>query len=189
MTIFKELSDSVKDSFIAELPEKNSLAEYLDLILPSIQNWGEDINETQFYSSAGGKPWLEIRDGDNFNSIIMHFFNDNGEYLRSTNGDIFKGIWRLLPDTNKIIVEAGTSELYDLSYLDDNFFILSKSGATGYRKYFVMGKEKLCRDITWREYVDLIFKVYSNKSGKTKWLRQLFIALIILAILAVFFLR
>ncbi len=90
MTIFKEFSDSVKDSFSAELPEKNSLAEYLDLILPSIKNWGEDINETQFYSSAGGKPWLEIRDGDNFNSIIMHFFNDNGEYLRSTNGDILK---------------------------------------------------------------------------------------------------
>lgn len=40
MTIFKELSDSVKDSFNAELPEKNSLAEYLDLILPSIKNWG-----------------------------------------------------------------------------------------------------------------------------------------------------
>ncbi|MDG1295727.1 MAG: hypothetical protein P8P48_01215 [Saprospiraceae bacterium] len=189
MTIFKEISDSVKGSFNVELPEKSSLSEYLDLILPHIRNWGEDINEVKFFSSAGGKPWLEIRDGDNFNSTIMHFFNDKGEYLRSTNGDILKGRWRLLPDTNKIIIEAGSSELYDLAYLDSAFFILRKSGAPGGRKYFVMGIERYVKGLEWREFVDLLFSIYLQKHSGTKWVRQLFIAVVIICILVFFVLR
>jgi hypothetical protein len=119
----------------------------------------------------------------------MHFFNDKGEYLRSTNGDILKGRWRLLPDTNKIIIEAGSSELYDLAYLDSAFFILRKSGAPGGRKYFVMGIERYVKGLEWREFVDLLFSIYLQKHSGTKWVRQLFIAVVIICILVFFVLR
>ncbi len=186
MNFFKELAESFRASGEVELPEKSSLGAYLDLILPYIGTWGEDINETGFYSSAGGKPWLEVRDGDNFNSTILHFFNDKGEYLRSTNGDIFKGKWRLLPDSNKMLIEAGASELYDLAYLDKNFFILKKNGVTGGRKYFVMGAERSVRGLEWRDFVEALFNIYRNNHQGTQWVKKLIIAVVIIFILVFF---
>ncbi|MCB0644238.1 MAG: hypothetical protein KDC44_21490 [Phaeodactylibacter sp.] len=177
--------ENIARSLNVELPYRENLKEYLQLILPEIQSWSEDISERNFYSSRGGKPWMEIRDEDNFNSKVLHFFNDQSEYIRSVNGDITRGKWRYMGDTNKFIIELGggggggggsnkgkdsgggggggspkSSELFDLAYLDANFFILKKSGRD---KYFFMGREGLVGGLEWRDCIELLFNNYRNR--------------------------
>ena len=182
--------ESVARSLNVELPYRENLGEYLDLILPEIQNWGEDISERSFYSSRGGKPWMEVRDDDNFNSKILHFFNDQGEYLRVTNGDVNRGKWRYMADTNKFMIEigggggksggGGANELYDLAYLDANFFILKKSGRN---RYFVMGREGLVSGLEWRDYVELLFNNYRNRAKNYQLAVGVILVVIIIVIL------
>ncbi|MBR9922196.1 MAG: hypothetical protein GYB31_15260 [Bacteroidetes bacterium] len=150
--------------------------QYLDHIIPLVRPWGEDIDEMEYYSQDGGKPWMEIREDENFHDIILHFFNDGGEYLKSVNGNITKGKWRILERSNKIIVETGgvsvkdkmnVSELYELAYLDGTFFILSKHGdhrKNPARKYLTLGDERMMSDLIWRDYVEALFNTYRNKA-------------------------
>lgn len=174
--------ESVARSLNVELPYRESLDDYLDLILDEIQKWSEDVHERSFYSSKGGKPWLEVRDDDNFYSKVLHFFNEEGEYLRSSNGDVVRGNWRYMPDTNKILIEAGnTNELYDLAYLDANFFILKKSGKG---KYFAMGREGYVDGLEWRDYVELLFNTY--RSRHRAYRTAVIIILLIVAIIVLF---
>ena len=49
---------------------------------------------------------MEIRDDENFHEAVLHFFNEGGEYLQSVNGNISKGRWRLMGNSNKIIIES-----------------------------------------------------------------------------------
>lgn len=159
-------------SLNVELPWRETLDEYLDIIIPAVRKWGEDLKETKYYSRKGGKPWLEVRDEDNFHNTIVHFFNEGGEYLRSTDGNVLKGRWRLLEGTNKMIIEVGmddkdkggTAELYELGYLDSQFLILKKHGEQrGRRKYFAMGYEPFITGLEWRDYAEALFNTYRNK--------------------------
>ena len=177
--MLNQFIQELRESFDVSLPERNSMSEYLDTIIPLIRASSEDINEIVNYSSEGGKPWMEVRDDVSFNSVVLHFFNKNGEYLRSTNGDIFKGKWRTLPDSNKIIIDAGASELFELAYLDRNFFILKKHGNHSHRKYFCMGSERLVRNIEWKDYVELLFSNYESNVSKFK----ITLTLVVLAII------
>lgn len=163
-------------SLSLELPKFDRMYQYLDHIIPLVRPWGEDIDEMEYYSQDGGKPWMEIREDENFHDIILHFFNDGGEYLKSVNGNITKGKWRILERSNKIIVETGgvsvkdkmnVSELYELAYLDGTFFILSKHGdhrKNPARKYLTLGDERMMSDLIWRDYVEALFNTYRNKA-------------------------
>ena len=88
---------------------------------------------------------------------------------------------------NKFLIGEGNrdGELFDLSFLDGQFFILSKHGdqeRMGQRKYFVMVVENVGKGLEAREVMERLFNKYRNNSG-------LFITimLIILVIIAIFF--
>lgn len=183
--------DQVSRTFSVELPKRETLDDYLDMVLPVVRPWGEDLRETKFYSASGGKPWLEIKDDEHFQEAVLHFFNDNGEYLQSVEGNISKGRWRLLDGTNKMILEQGggnRTELYELAFLTNAFFILKKHGyQTGRRgkgKYFVMGFEPYVKGIQWRDYVELIFNTYRTQQGSYQ---NLIIILIVIAVIVILF--
>ena len=180
--------ETILRSLNVELPPRESLDEYLDIIIPEVRKWGEDLAETKYYSHPGGKPWLEVRDEENFHNTVLHFFNDNGEYLRSTDGNVIKGRWRLLEGTNKMIIEAGDKgggmgELYELAYLDTYFFILKKHGSQSRRKkYFAMGFEPYVKGLEWRDFAEALFNTYRSKH-RTYQIAIAVIAVVVLILL------
>ncbi|MBK7335270.1 MAG: hypothetical protein IPJ00_03540 [Saprospirales bacterium] len=182
--------ETILRSLNVELPLRDNLDDYIDIIVPEIRKWGEDLSEMNYYSSKGGKPWPEVRDEDNFHNTIVHFFNEGGEYLRSTDGNVIKGQWRLLEGTNKMIIDlgGGLSELYELAYLDSYFFILKKHGdQKRARKYFAMGFEPYIKGLEWRDYVEELFNTYRRKHRTYQLITGAVVILIIIVLALSFF--
>lgn len=183
--------DRIARSFEVELPERNTLHEYLALLLYSrevnIRQWSEDLSETKFYVVEGGKPWTQIQDRDNAFETVLHFFNPNNEYLNVVEGNVSRGKWRLLDNTNKIIIEQGQrSEMFELAFLSDSFFILRKHGglAAGKKPHFlVMGHERVVRGLEWRDYVELLFNTYRQQNKSFNNLVVFFIVLVVIVLL------
>ena len=181
------LLDKINDKFEINLPEFERMDDHLDHTLSLIVKWSEDLYEQEFYVS---QRWLEVREENNFYESVLHIFNPNGEYLLSIDGNIQKGGWRFLEENNTFITEMlGRSELYDLAFLNEDFFILMKHGdqhRKGQRKYFLMGKENIIANMTWREVMELLFNIYR---GNSKFLILIFAAVALVAIVIGFSLR
>lgn len=165
-----KLLGNLTKPFSLELMEHETMDAYLDDIIPNVKPWSEDLREEEFYLDTR---WLEIRDTDDFLETVLHIFRPENEYLLSIDGNISKGIWRVLERSNTLIIELGAdgaivkSELYDLAFLNKDFFILKKHGdqkRKGKRKYFVMGREAVVRNLEWREIMDKLFGNYKNNS-------------------------
>jgi len=77
------------------------------------------------------------------------------------------------------------SELYDLAFLDPEFFILSKHGDNaklGRPEYFVMLNERVGRKLEWNDAMAKLFNKYRNNNS---WLITLtIIILLLIAIIA-----
>ena len=160
----------------SELPDKESLDEYIDEIIPKIVPYSEDLYEEEYYTE---KLWREISDKDSNLNVVVHIlkkkdsehdlFNaSNGaDYMVSIDGDISKGNWTR-PDgqgSNIITLKiANKYELYEKIFINDDFFILKKHGDKwqdgGRKKYLVLGKESQVKDLEWREVVELLFDIY-----------------------------
>ncbi len=178
------LIDKIARAFNVELPLRANMEEYLDVILPAIRQQSEDLREEEFFL---GKAWLEIRDQDDFHEAVLHFFNPEGEYLQSVDGNVHKGIWRYMPGTNKLMIDqlaggaAIKSELFDLAFMDDYFFILKKHGnqtRKGMAKYFVLGYEPATRGLEWRDAVELLFNKYRDNSELYQYIIYIIVAII-----------
>ena len=143
------------------LPAFDNMDAYLNFIIPKVKSWGEDLREEKYYLS---KRWKEIRDTDDFVENVLHFFNDGGEYLISVDGNISTGAWRYLETPNCLILEYGkVTEMFDLAFMNDDFFILQKHGdqiAKGHKQHFVMVLEKSVGGNSWRDSMDLLFNIY-----------------------------
>ena len=168
-----------------ELPQQESLDDYLDYILPKVGYMGEDLSEQDFYVET---PWLEIRDDDNFHEKILHIFkkdtlairskseDDGPDYLCFVNGNGYKGKWTYLPKGNMLVmkgtaVTAGGQQynmdaLYRLAFMNDDFFILKKHGnrMPGEKKYFVMGREGVVGGMEWRDTMEYLFDLYRKNA-------------------------
>ncbi len=148
-----KLLDRAGQLFRTEMPTADSLDGYLNEILPKARSWSEDLVEEKFYIN---RPWLEIRDDDSFHEMVLHFFNDEGEYIRSEDGDLTMGTWRY--QNNKLMIILGDEgELFDLAFLDGQFFVLKKNGKN---TYFFMVIEPVGRPLKdrWRDAVEMLFK-------------------------------
>ena len=174
--------EKIAQQFNAELPHAESMDGYLDKLIPIVRPWGEDLREDNFYLN---KPWMELRDEVTFHDAVLHFFNEGGEYLKSVNGDVTSGSWRYMPKANKLILEdgIGEGELYELAFMDGQFFVLKKHGnqtRLGHRKYFVMVHESIGRRMEWRDTMELLFNKYRNNNNF-----YLMVAVIIMLIIAI----
>ncbi len=181
--------DRIEDTFELNLPEtqENSLEAYLEATLADLYKYSEDLRETEYYVSPGGKPWMEISDDPNFQESILHFFNEGGEYLLSVEGNVTKGKWRLLDGTNKLIIERGQhlSELYELAFLNQYFFVLRKHGSHRKKgKYLFLGYEPVVQGLRWRDAVDMMYDTY--RSNQTSFTYLVLFVVAIAAIAAAF---
>ena len=174
------------NSFEVELempqPKEKTLDGYLNAILPHIKQWGEDLREQQFYTN---RPWMEVRDDERFHDVILHFFNDGGNYMIVTNGDIRNGKWQYMTSANKLILSAGKgSEMYDLAYMDKNFFVLKKHGEHkkfGRKVYRLFAFEPIGRRLQWHEMMEMMFNQYRSKDNN--YITLTIIVLVIIAII------
>ncbi|MEO1515298.1 MAG: hypothetical protein AAFV95_09800 [Bacteroidota bacterium] len=177
--------DKLFRSFSLELPQLETMDQYLDYILPLVRPWSEDLREQEYYLETR---WKEIRDDDQFHEDILHIFRVENEYLLSMDGNISKGQWQLLSRSNTMILEriaddaVLTSELFDLAFLNQNFFILKKHGSHQ-RKYFVMARENIARRLEWRDTMELLFNGYRSNS---QFIVYVVIVVILVAILVAF---
>lgn len=165
-----KLTENITRTFELPLPDAATMDQQLDQIIPKVRPWGEDLYEQQYYLDTR---WLEIRDDDEFHESVLHIFRDEGEYLISIDGNITPGVWKILSKSNTFIIEKVvgeaviTSELYDLAFLNKDFFILRKHGdqkRKGGQKYFVLAREKAVRGLEWRDVMELLYNQYRNNS-------------------------
>jgi hypothetical protein len=169
--------DKLTSSFELELPrDLETLDQFVEYIVPKIQPWSEDLKEEKFYV---GKRWKEISSADTFHETVLHMFMPGGEYMLSVDGDITKGLWRYLPETNTFILEyANKSQLFDLSFLNGDFFILQKHGdqaRKGKQKYFVYAEEGMLnkKKLDWRATMEELYNVYRENSKFSLWVMLL----------------
>ncbi|MEZ5058699.1 MAG: hypothetical protein R2879_16820 [Saprospiraceae bacterium] len=182
----KHALDELDEAFADRLPEFPELRDYLELILPEIRHYSEDLNEEEFYLE---QPWKEITDEEGIFQSILHFFNKESEYLKSVDGNVSRGTWRIMPGgTNKILIEMQEpggflkSELFDLRYLDEEFFILQKNseGIHGAgSKFLMLGAEQTIQGLNWKEAATLLYTNTRVDSSAYIYLVYLVVILII----------
>ncbi len=183
-----------------ELPELSKLDAYVDYILPKIAPHSEDLYEMEFYAE---KPWLEIRDDDQFLDAVLHIFkkeqnleikqkgeDDGRDYLRSIDGNVEKGSWTYLQkqSSNIILIKTSSSyELFEKVFINPDFFILKKHGykhKSGNRKYFFMAREKRVKNLEWREIVELLYNIYRFRIRFILFLAGILVFVIIILFLS-----
>ncbi len=156
--------DKVAKPFNVELPESEGLDDLLNKVLPAIRQHSEDFREVEYYL---GKNWIEIRDDEDYHEVVLHLFEPEGEYICSTDGNIECGEWRHLNGKFVFGPSSCDAEVFDLAFLDDDFFILQKHG--NYRKfprrYRVFLREPLAKRLVWNEAIEYLFDKYRNSSG------------------------
>ncbi len=177
--------DKISGTFELDLPsDLTSLEQYIEFIIPRVQSWSEDLWEENFYIN---KRWKEIRDTDTYHEVVLHMFMQGGDYMVAIDGDITKGTWKYLKETNTFIVDyGGKSSLFDLIFLNGDFFILSKHGdqmRKGKQKYYVYGNEKTTGKLEWRNSMEKLYSLYRENSKFSIWL----FAIIILIIFFIFY--
>jgi hypothetical protein len=164
--------DKITGSFELDLPsDLATLEQSIEFIVPRVQSWSEDLWEEKFYTN---KRWKEIRDADTYHEIVLHMFMSGGEYLVVIDGDITKGGWHYMKETNTFIVDyGGKSTLFDLVFLNSDFFILRKHGdqtRKGRQKYYVYGNEKSTGKLDWRNAMEKLYNLYRENSKFSIWL-------------------
>ena len=157
----------------------------METILPAINKYSEDLYEKEYYLN---KRWLEVRDGVNFHESILHIFQEKDDYMTTIDGNVSKGKWRILEHPNLLLLERGGGEVFEIAFLNSNFFILSKHGdqtRKKQRQYLVMGYEPIIRGLTWKEVAELLYQQHqSNKQAVL--LSVVLIGLVIIAVLFYF---
>jgi hypothetical protein len=174
--------DKVAQPFNVELPEAQGLDEMVKLIMKDIRKHSEDFREMEYYV---GTNWLEVRDDEEFHEKILHIFNPEGEYIVSTDGNIECGEWRLLNGKLVFGPSSCDGEVYDLVFLDNDFFILQKHGnyRNRRRRYMVFVREPLALKLEWHEAMEYLFDKYRNSNGFLITVVVILVLIIALALL------
>ena len=162
------LLEPVRKKFRVEVPEDlDDMDQHLEWILPKVVPWSEDLRETQFFLNSR---WLEISDNEEVQESLLHIFLPEQKYLVSVDGDISEGKWTILDGSNTLILERNDrmKELYNLAFLNNDFFILKKHGDQKRKNlpnYLVLGRETVVASLTWREVMEMLFNIWRNSSS------------------------
>lgn len=156
--------DKVAKPFNVELPEAEGLDDMIIKVIGNVRQHSEDFREQEYYV---GTNWLEVRDDEDFHQRILHIFNPEGEYIVSTDGNIECGEWRLLNGKFVFGPSSCDGEVYDLVFLDSDFFIIQKHGnyRNRRRRFTVFVREPLALRLEWNEAMEYLFDKYRNSNG------------------------
>ena len=172
MRFFQFIADLILLVIRMPLPKKDSLAEYLDYIIPYVKRFSEGLNETEYYLD---KQLKEVTDDLNKTDKIIHIFqqaqtlkeiktrteDEGAPYLYSLDGKITKGKWVFIQSSALIIKLDPHYDLYDLCFLNEDFMVLRLKTATAAPSdYLFLVNDKLAKDHTWLECIEFLYDVY-----------------------------
>ena len=63
------LLDNASGLFSLDLPERETMDQYLDFILPKVRQYSEDVRERPYFEDVR---WKEVREGDTFHESVLH---------------------------------------------------------------------------------------------------------------------
>ncbi|MEN9613427.1 MAG: hypothetical protein RLZZ628_4241 [Bacteroidota bacterium] len=162
--------DKVESYFELAQPKFDSLDDAIDVIIPKVQGYSSDLKDEGSYLD---KRWMEVRDTDDFHEAVLYIFRKGGECLISLEGNISKGSWKYLQESNTWLWSSSAGkgeELYDLIFLNSTFFILKKHGNKGRnRKYFVLATEKMAKKFNWRDLFLSLYNQYLDSAKFRLW--------------------
>lgn len=167
-------------SMSTELPEHDTMDDYIDYLLDFVRPYSEDLDERDFFLE---KRWLEISDRDDDTNIVMHVFKPDfspdglgsGEmtYMRVVNGNVSMGVWSSIKDTNTMLLkEGGRFELFDMAFMNGDFIILKKhrnqhTPILG-SKYMFFAREGMVKSgdsvMPWLDILEILFNVYRQNN-------------------------
>lgn len=190
-----KLIDRIADLFnTQQFPEGHTtLDEYLDDVIGIVKGNSDDLREESVYTN---KPWVEVRDDENFHELVFHFFSpqpaedEDKEYLKTVDGEVEQGKWRYVG--NKLFIgdeDYDKTKVYELAFLDGEFMILKllanpkKLSEDNTSKYFVLAAEKIGRKLEWLDLVKHLFEKYQS-NNLTYYLVAIFIVLIALILVS-----
>lgn len=142
------------------LPQFKTLDEGIDYVLDYVGIYSEELSNSDMFI---GTRWTEIRDNVHFHEALIHVFKNDGVYHRILDGDISTGSWGL--DLGGFILKFGGHELYELVFLNENFFILKKHGKRSGKQqqgYLVFVKESVAKRREWTEVLEILYKLYQT---------------------------
>jgi hypothetical protein len=133
---------------------ETTLDQYIEEILPKLYPFSNEIGNSDDFEEIR---WLEFNDNSVSKFECLHIFMPHEEYMQTWDGNLSIGSWRLLKDKHSMVTEMNDKkELYDIEFINDKFFILSKQGnqkSKGTRKFVVLGKEDLISKLTFEEKI------------------------------------
>lgn len=161
------IQDLLSRSMSTNLPELDTMDDYIEHILGDVAPYGEDLYETEFFIE---KRWVEISDRDDDTNIVLHIFGEGGNYMRVVNGNISTGGWSTLENSSNTMLlnEGGRYELFDKVFMNGDFMILKKhrnqhTPIIG-SKYFFIARESLVKRgdtvMSWLDIMELWYNVY-----------------------------
>ncbi len=168
------MGNPLSSIFNPDLEPTDDLDDSIEAILPKIQHLSAKLDDGFVFQD---RPWQEIELLNNPAEVILHIFkagdkkleirasreDDGPDYLRSINGDIEKGSWSRLENSDNVVLKLGELfELYVLEFLNDDFMILRKHGKkqAGQRRFLFLGNESTVRGLTWQQCVELLYGVH-----------------------------
>lgn len=142
------------------LPQFKTLDEGIDYVLDYVGIYSEELSDSNLFI---GTRWTEIRDNVHFHEALIHVFKSEGAYHRILDGDISTGSWAL--DLGGLTLKFGGHELYELVFLNEDFFILKKHGKRSGKQqqgYLVFVKESIAKRREWTEILESLYKLYQT---------------------------
>lgn len=180
MSFLNNLLSSSND----DLPEFDNLAQGIGFLMRYLRPYSEGLSDYEYYLN---RRWMEVRDEIDFQEAVLHVFKEQGEYWHIIDGDVAGGSWE--HDLRGIILQfAGQHELFELVFLNENFFILKKHGnhdSKGYKSpYLFLASEGLARNAEWPELLAVLYDYYKDNSSYKSIVVAVLIVVIIVALLS-----
>lgn len=181
MSLFSRLFSPSDD----DLPEFANLAEGIGFLMRYLRPYSENLSDYEFYLK---RRWMEVRDDIEFQEAVLHVFKEGGEYLHIIDGDVSGGTWE--HELRGIILQfAGQHELFELVFLNENFFILKKHGnhdSKGYKSpYLFLASESLARGAEWPELLAIMYDYYKDNSNYKAIVFGVLVLVIVIALLSI----
>jgi len=162
-----KIIDDALQLFEPKLEYRETLSEYLDMVIPEVRQWSEDLREDEFWVNV---PWLEVNDNDLYKKVV-HIFRPEGVYLRSEHGVVQEGSWQWLDPYEKLLIKLEVQEeedeeaverqwLYNRRFLDGTFFILQLDDE---ETYLALGHELKIGRLEWRQYLEALYFHYKSR--------------------------
>lgn len=164
----ERLLDKIAEPFNIQLPERSTMDQTIDDILRIIAKNSNSITEEEYFVD---RQWVEMSDDLGENAVKLFVFQGGGgggSILMSTNGRVENASWSVLDRTQKIIISSGMQggELYNLAFLDADFFIIRRHGdpRAHPRRYRMFVNERVAGRLEWNEALEMLYAKYRNTS-------------------------